>query len=90
VTDASVFQDKLYVVGYTKNASVYLMVFEKDETGNLFFNKPPKNMLWEEPTILDKSKVLRQLKKEFIFQESDSASNSKKYRKVSILFRLKI
>lgn len=42
VTDASVFQDKLYVVGYTKNASVYLMVFEKDETGNLFFNKPPK------------------------------------------------
>lgn len=42
VTDASVFKDKLYVVGYTKNASVYLMVFEKDEMGNLFFNKPPK------------------------------------------------
>ena len=42
VTDASVFENKLYVVGYTKNASVYLMIFEKDETGNLFFNQPLK------------------------------------------------
>jgi hypothetical protein len=42
VTDASVFENKLYVVGYTKNASVYMMIFEKDETGNLFFNKPIK------------------------------------------------
>ncbi len=42
VTDASVFGDKLYVVGYTKNASVYLMIFERDETGNLFFSKPAK------------------------------------------------
>lgn len=42
VTDASFFGDRLYVVGYTKNASVYLMIFEKDETGNLFFNKPLK------------------------------------------------
>jgi hypothetical protein len=42
VTDASFFEDKLYLVGYTKNASVYLMIFEKDETGNLFFNKAAK------------------------------------------------
>ncbi len=42
VTDASVFENKLYVVGYTKNASVYMMIFEKDEAGNLFFNKPLK------------------------------------------------
>ncbi|WP_312422228.1 hypothetical protein [Epilithonimonas sp.] len=42
VTDASFFENKLYVVGYTKNASVYLMIFEKDENGNLFFNKPIK------------------------------------------------
>ena len=42
VTDASVFENKLYVVGYTKKASVYLMIFEKDETGNLFFNQPLK------------------------------------------------
>ena len=44
VTDASVFGDKLYVVGYTKNASVYLMIFERDETGNLFFSKPAKKI----------------------------------------------
>lgn len=42
VTDASVFGNQLYVVGYTKNASVFLMIFEKDETGNLFFSKPAK------------------------------------------------
>jgi len=42
VTDASFFENKLYVVGYTKKASVYLMIFEKDNSGNLFFNKPPK------------------------------------------------
>lgn len=42
VTDASFFENKLYVVGYTKNASVYLMIFEKNEAGNLFFNKPLK------------------------------------------------
>ncbi|WP_312824256.1 hypothetical protein [Epilithonimonas sp.] len=42
VTDASFFENKLYVVGYTKNASVYMMIFEKDETGNLFFDKPLK------------------------------------------------
>ncbi|WP_313100493.1 hypothetical protein [Epilithonimonas sp.] len=42
VTDASFFENKLYVVGYTKNASVYMMIFEKDENGNLFFNKPLK------------------------------------------------
>lgn len=42
VTDALFFENKLYVVGYTKNASVYMMIFEKDEAENLFFNKPLK------------------------------------------------
>lgn len=42
VTDASYFENKLYVVGYTKKASVYMMIFEKDDSGNLFFNKPLK------------------------------------------------
>lgn len=42
VTDASFFENKLYVVGYTKKASVYMMIFEKDENRNLFFNKPLK------------------------------------------------
>ena len=42
VTDASFYDNKLYVVGYTKKARVFLMIFEKDENGNLFFNKPLK------------------------------------------------
>ncbi|WP_379969824.1 hypothetical protein [Epilithonimonas sp. UC225_85] len=42
VTDASFFGNKLYTVGYTKKASVYMMIFEKDENGNLLFNKPVK------------------------------------------------
>ncbi len=42
VTDASYFDDQLYVVGYTKKASVYMMIFRKDDSGNLFFNKPLK------------------------------------------------
>lgn len=41
-TDASFISNRLYVVGYTKKASVYMMIFEKDENGNLFFNKPLK------------------------------------------------
>lgn len=42
VTDASFYDNKLYVVGYTKKARVFMMIFEKDENGNLFFNKPLK------------------------------------------------
>ncbi len=42
VTDASFFDNKLYVVGYTKKASVYMTIFEKDDIGNLFFSKPVK------------------------------------------------
>lgn len=42
VTDASFLDYKLYVVGYTKKASVYMMIFEKDGSGDLFFNKPLK------------------------------------------------
>lgn len=38
VTDAAYFQKKLYVVGYTKKAKVYMMIFEEDENGK-FFNK---------------------------------------------------
>lgn len=41
VTDASYFEGKLYVVGYTKKAKVYLMVFEENQDG-LFFSKPLK------------------------------------------------
>lgn len=41
VTDASYFEGKLYVVGYTKKAKVYLMIFEENTEG-LFFSKPLK------------------------------------------------
>ena len=40
-TDASYFDGKLYVVGYTKKARVYLMIFVKNSEG-LFFNQPAK------------------------------------------------
>lgn len=40
-TDASYFDGKLYIVGYTKKARVYLMIFEKNSEG-LFFNQPTK------------------------------------------------
>ena len=41
ITDAAYFQGKLYVVGYTKKAKVYLMIFEENSEG-LFFSKPLK------------------------------------------------
>lgn len=37
-TDASYYNDKLYIVGYSKTARVYLTVFSKDENG-LFFQQ---------------------------------------------------
>jgi len=42
VTDASFYDNQLYVVGYTKKAKVFMMIFERDENGNMFFNKPLK------------------------------------------------
>lgn len=41
VTDAAYFDDKLYIVGYTKKAKVFMLIFEKDENG-MFFNETPK------------------------------------------------
>lgn len=41
ITDAAYFQGKLYVVGYTRKAKVYLMIFEENSEG-LFFSKPLK------------------------------------------------
>lgn len=51
VTDASYFQNKLYVVGYTKKAKVYLMIFEKDENGNFFSKIPQKYKLGSALTV---------------------------------------
>ena len=41
ITDAAYFEGKLYVVGYTRKAKVYLMIFEENSEG-LFFSKPLK------------------------------------------------
>lgn len=42
VTDASFFDNRLFVVGYTKKASVYMMVFDKNQDSDLFFGRPLK------------------------------------------------
>ena len=41
ITDAAYFEGKLYVVGYTRKAKVYMMIFEGNSEG-LFFSKPLK------------------------------------------------
>ncbi|MGB4447618.1 MAG: hypothetical protein WBI92_06210 [Cloacibacterium sp.] len=41
ITDAAYFEEKLYVVGYTRKAKVYMMIFQEDSEG-LFFSKPLK------------------------------------------------
>lgn len=41
ITDAAYFEGKLYMVGYTRKAKVYLMIFEGNSEG-LFFSKPLK------------------------------------------------
>lgn len=38
-TDAAYYNGHLYIVGYTKTAKVYLMIFEEDFNG-IFFSKP--------------------------------------------------
>jgi hypothetical protein len=42
VTDASYFDKKLYLIGYTKKTEVFLDVFEETESG-LFFKESPKH-----------------------------------------------
>ena len=41
VTDAAYYENKLYVIGYTKKAKTYLMIFEQNNEG-LFFSNPTK------------------------------------------------
>lgn len=44
-TDASYFNQKLYIVGYNKKAKAFLMIFEEDEQGNFFSGKYKKYRL---------------------------------------------
>jgi hypothetical protein len=45
VTDASYFEKKLYLIGYTKNAEVFLSIFEETDSGIFFSQKPRKYYL---------------------------------------------
>ena len=45
VTDASYFNQKLYLVGYTKKAEVFLTIFNESEPGIFFQDKPKKYYL---------------------------------------------
>ena len=42
VTDASYFENRLYLVGYTKMTQVYLMIFDQSENGTFFQSKSQK------------------------------------------------
>lgn len=44
-TDASYFQKKLYIIGYTKKMEVYLTVFDENEKGLFFFGASQKYYL---------------------------------------------
>ena len=45
VTDAAYFEQKLYLVGYTKKAEVFLTIFTESEPGIFFKEKPKKYYL---------------------------------------------
>lgn len=45
VTDASYFNQKLYIVGYNKKAKAFLMIFDEDQQGNFFSGKYRKYRL---------------------------------------------
>lgn len=45
VTDATYFQNKLYLVGYNKKTEAFLMIFEESESGIFFKNTPKKYYL---------------------------------------------
>ena len=45
VTDASYFDKKLYLIGYTKNTEVFLSVFDETEPGVFFKQQPRKYYL---------------------------------------------
>ena len=45
VTDAAYFEQKLYLIGYTKKAEVFLTIFTESESGIFFKDKPKKYYL---------------------------------------------
>lgn len=51
VTDAAYFENKLYLVGYTKKAKVFLMIFDGDKNGNFFTKISQKYKLGSALTV---------------------------------------
>ncbi|MDP2455040.1 MULTISPECIES: hypothetical protein [unclassified Kaistella] len=51
VTDAAYFNQKLYLVGYTKKAEVFLTIFNETKPGIFFEDKPKKYYLGSSLTI---------------------------------------
>ena len=51
VTDASYFDKKLYLIGYSKNTEVFLSIFNETEPGIFFKEKPKKYYLGSALTI---------------------------------------
>ena len=51
VTDASYFDKKLYLIGYTKKTEVFLAVFKESEQGIFFSANPQKYYLGSALTI---------------------------------------
>lgn len=50
-TDASYFDKKLYIVGYTKTMEVYMTVFNEDKNGLFFTQKPKKYYLGQTSSV---------------------------------------
>lgn len=44
-TDAAFYDNKLYLVGYTKKLEVFMSVFSRDDLGNFFSGRPKKYFL---------------------------------------------
>lgn len=50
-TDAAYYEDRLYLVGYTKKMEVYLSVFAKDKEGLFFTQNPAKYYLGQASSL---------------------------------------
>jgi hypothetical protein len=83
VTDASYFNKKLYLIGYTKKTEVFLDIFDETEPG-IFLKKIPNIIISEALYPLDKLKELPLMKQESIFRGKISFSDWR--RKTKPLF----
>jgi hypothetical protein len=86
VTDASYFNKKLYLIGYTKKTEVFLDIFDETEPG-IFLKKIPNIIISEALYPLDKLKELPLMKQESIFRGKSFILRLAEENKAFILFR---